>query len=318
MTRKPTEDDAVGIAGHVLGRPALRAWRFPTGTGNFVFDVTMSDGDRVVVRMAAADGVAGLKGAVYWSVTLRPLGIPLPSLLYADLDMREVPFPFLVLERFPGTDLGDVYLILSATEKRRLAAALVGHQRRVGELPMGRGYGYAVGYDGRFPHATWPEAIAASLDRSRRRIVANGFVDPAHVERVAEAMTPFVSDLARVPSTPFLHDITTKNVIVHEGRLSGIVDVDDLCFGDPLLTLALTRMALLARGWDTDYVDFWCEAAGIDKGSPRLDLYTAIHAVGFLSEVGHNFETRDAEPVDPAYVARLLGLLDRLLRCLKP
>jgi hypothetical protein len=39
--------------------------------------------------------------------------------------------------------------------------------------------------------------------------------------------------LDAIRATPFLHDTTTKNVIVtHDGVVSGIVDVDDLCFGD--------------------------------------------------------------------------------------
>lgn len=315
----PTEQVAAEIARSVLGRAALRASRFPTGTGNFVFDVTMSDGDRVVVRAAKSDGIAGLRGAVHWSVTLRPLGIPLPSLLYADLGMKSFPFPFVVLERFPGTDLGDVYTTISPAEKRALASSLVGYQRRVGQMPLGLGYGYAVGHDGVFPHATWPDAIRALLGRSRRRIAANGITNPAHVERVNNAMTSFLPDLTAIAPVPFLHDITTKKVIVHGGRLSGIVDVDDLCFGDPLLTVALTRMALLARGWDTDYIDYWCDAATIDRSSRRLDLYTAVIAVAFLSEVGHRFDTRDSvEPADPAYVTRLLAVLDRMLSQLAP
>lgn len=39
----PTESDAIEIAAGVLRRPVLRASRFPTGEGNFVFDVTMGD-----------------------------------------------------------------------------------------------------------------------------------------------------------------------------------------------------------------------------------------------------------------------------------
>ncbi|MBL8688271.1 MAG: aminoglycoside phosphotransferase family protein [Rhodospirillaceae bacterium] len=319
MTAMPTEKDAADVAARVLRRAVLHARRFPTGEGNFVFDMTMVDGDRVVVRMNTPEHVAVLKGAVHWSVTLRPLGVPLPSLLFADLDMKDGPFPFLVMERFPGTDLGDVYRTLWVEEKRALARTLAGHQRLVGGLPSGKGYGFALGYDGRFPHATWPDVVASMIDRSRRRVAANGIVDPAHVERVAAIASAEVAELAGIAATPFLHDITTKNVIVHQGRLSGIVDVDDLCFGDPGLTIALTRMALLARGWETDYIDFWCEAAGVGESRRRLDLYTAIFAIDFMAEVGHRYHTRDAaRPADMAYVARLIDILGMLLSRLAP
>lgn len=47
----------------------------------------------------------------------------------------------------------------------------------------------------------------------------------------------FDSYTSEVKPTPFLDDTTTKNVIINDGKLSGIVDVDYVNFGDHLLTL---------------------------------------------------------------------------------
>ena len=65
---------------------------------------------------------------------------------------------------------------------------------------------------------------------------------------VAAIMSKAQVELDALPPTPFLHDTTTKNVIVTPaGSFSGIVDVDDLCFGDPRYAVALTSAALLAH-----------------------------------------------------------------------
>jgi len=37
-----------------------------------------------------------------------------------------------------------------------------------------------------------------------------------------------------VPAICFLDDLTTKNVIVQDGVLQGVVDFDHVCYGDPL------------------------------------------------------------------------------------
>ena len=80
--------------------------------------------------------------------------------------------------------------------------------------------------------------------------------------------------LSKVSPTAFLDDTTTKNVIVSEkGELSGICDLDEMCFGDTLHSLAITKMSLLlieqesksAKLNKTDeieveYVKFWLEA----------------------------------------------------------
>jgi hypothetical protein len=103
-------------------------------------------------------------------------------------------------------------------------------------------------------------------------------------------------------------------VIIHNGRLSGIVDVDEICFGDPLTTPALTQMSLLASGYPTDYVDFWCDALELDHAQRRaVVFYTALFCVCFLGEVGQAFNANGSATVDLQKVARLNAILDDLL-----
>jgi hypothetical protein len=116
-----------------------------------------------------------------------------------------------------------------------------------------------------------------------------------------------------VAPTPFLHDTTTKNVLVTENGLAGIVDIDDLCFGDPLYVLSLTYMALLSSRSSTDYVDFWSNAWELTSLQRTVTrIYTAIHCVGFIGEVGQRFN-KDVVEIDHARLRYLEGILDDLL-----
>jgi Ser/Thr protein kinase RdoA (MazF antagonist) len=315
----PTARDAACIVSAVFGEVVESVTRFPTGSSHFVYDVRAASGRGVVVRISRRDGVEAVRGAVYWSRLLRPKGVPLPELLHVDLSMTRHPFPAVVLERLAGRDLGLVYQDLSRRQLRALAERLAHVQGIVTALPPGRGFGYATDYDGPFPHASWRDVVAASLQRSRERIRAAGLVDEHVVDSVESAVAPFAPYFDRVAATPFLHDITTKNVIVHEGRLSGIVDVDDLCFGDPLLLIALIRTAVLAHGHDPVYVHEWLDIVQPGaEGRAVLDLYTLLHCVDFMGELGQRFNRSAAAPVDPAYCARLQALytqlLDRIVR----
>src|SRR5262249_43979250 len=96
-------------------------------------------------------------------------------------------------------------------------------------------------------------------------------------------------------------------------RLSGIVDVDDLCFGDPLLLVALIRMALLAHARAATYFDCWVEILRPDaEQRAAIDLYTLQFCLDFMSELGTRFNRTEAR-VDPAYLARLRTLYGSLL-----
>jgi aminoglycoside phosphotransferase (APT) family kinase protein len=87
----------------------------------------------------------------------------------------------------------------------------------------------------------------------------------------------------------FLHDTTTKNVIVTTGgSFSGIVDVDDLCFGDPRYVVALTLTSLMVSGGPARYVDAWMNSANY-RNDRIFRLYIALFIVDFMSEHGQEF-----------------------------
>jgi aminoglycoside phosphotransferase (APT) family kinase protein len=295
---------------------AVRAiTRYPSGLANYVYDVQLADGRRVVARLTGgADAVATTRAAVYWNRLLRQRGVPLPRLLgYALRPLGGMPY--LLLERLPGQELGEVFPALTRAQQRALAGRIVAIQRAVGQLPDGPGYGFASSFRATDLLPNWAAVLRAELARAREWITGAGVVDVAHVAGVEVCLPAFSAYCATIAPRPFLDDTTTKNVIIHDGELSGIVDVDCLCFGDPLFTVALTRMALLSRGWETDYVDDWLKL--LDVNAPQraaLELYTAIFCVTFLGELGQAFNRATSAPVDPAHVARLLGVLETTLR----
>ena len=309
MPNGPDRKTVAAMAREVLADP-VRITRFPTGLRHFVFQASCAQGREVVVRVSRREDVGVASDSLYWSDRLRPLGVPLPKILHADVAMARHPFPFVILERLPGRDLCFLLDDLSHDELRRLASRLCALQAIVTDLPLGRGYGFSPRLEGPFPCASWSETIAKSLARSRRRIRAAGILSEHHADRVEAASGRFAGYFAGVRPTPFLHDIATKNVILEGARLTGIVDVDDLCFGDPLFLVGLIRVTLLATGHGSAYAEAWLDALRPNREQREaLDFYTALFCLDFMGELGHGFNRAQAAPVEPAYVERLKDLL---------
>ncbi len=312
-TNLPTERAAGDIVRRHLGREPLRVTRFPTGLANYVYDVAMGGGEHVVVRLAPAGDGARFAGAVYWHGRLVPLGVPLPGLLCHDAAPAGDSFPFMIIEHLPGRDLEFAYPALAAVQKRDLARRIVAIQRAAATLPPGPGFGYALSYDDRL-HPTWTALLEADLERNRRRIQEAALVDVRVIEPVQAKLRTYMPYLGRVTPRAFLDDTTTKNVLMHKGQLSGIVDVDVVCFGDPLFTPALTQMALLSRGYDTTYIQYWCEELALGAAQRRvLALYTALCCIGFLTELGRQFNRDAPQPIEEGAGQRLVGILDEVL-----
>ena len=311
----PTEQDAARILAEVFGCPVASIERFSTGLAHFVYDARLDDGRPIVVRLTRPANAPEFIGALYWYGCLKPLGIPLPELFYEDVRGNRHGFPVMIIERLSGSDLGDVYSSLSLDQKRQISAWVVDLQRRTSTLPQGPGFGYARSYDDPGLLPAWKDVLLGSLDRSHRRIESAGVVNVEVVERVRDRLGGFDDYLRSIEPVTFLHDTTTKNVIIDErGQPTGIVDVDTVCFGDPLFTLSLTRMALLAHGYDTAYVDHWERHLNLTPEQHAASLlYTAIHCVAFLSELGQPFNNEAVPPVGKDYHQHLFEVLQRLI-----
>jgi hypothetical protein len=309
ISAQPTPDAALAraILAAALGADAIAIERFPTGNQHYVYDCRLAGGGQAVVRIADAHNRAHMVAAAQCSDLLRPLGVPLPAILARGLAAE---CAYLVLARLPGTDLGHAIGDLSRAQRAGVAADVARAQDIASSLPSRGRYGFAARPE-EAPHSSWSAVLHASLDRSRRRIAQAALMDMACVERVRAVVRAREAALDAQPATCFLHDTTTKNVIVHAGRLSGIVDVDDFCYGDPLFVPALTLMSLMNTRGPIDYIVAWLAAARA-PADWRLALYAAIFCVDFMAEHGQVFNG-NIVPSRPEDRARLEAILARLL-----
>ncbi len=308
-----SEQDALESAGRIaadLGYPVLRLARMATGLCHQVFEAELSGGGSIVVRLGRRETARAMRGGIGWHGRLAAAGVPVPALLHSSADEER---PYMILERLPGRDLLFELPGMSEEQLRALAREIAAVQARAASLPRAAGYGFAAGYDDPSLARSWREVVERGLERSRRRLASTG-AGTSVVDAVARRLPVFDSYWQRIAPVAFLEDTTTKNVIVHEGRLSGIVDTDYVCFGDPLYTLGLTRMALLSAGFATAYTDRWAEALVLDDAScAAVALYTAVFCVDFMSELGQRFNRDAPIAVDPARAALLHRILDEQL-----
>jgi aminoglycoside phosphotransferase (APT) family kinase protein len=239
-----------------------------------------------------------MDGAVHLSGLLRPRGVPFPEIL---AENTKGELPWLVLQRLPGRDLGGVMADLTGAQLERTAISVSRAQAITAKTASAGRYGYAV-LPEQAPYSTWSQVLEANLDRSRRRIASARLFDPTLVDVVQTALGVRRERVDQIEPGPFLHDTTTKNVIVTpDGNFSGIVDVDDLCFGDPRYPAALTLVVLLAYGGPTEYVSAWLRHAE-KPDDPTFRLYVALFLLDLMAEHGQVFNgnERPSIPKDRA------------------
>jgi aminoglycoside phosphotransferase (APT) family kinase protein len=305
----PDESMAATVCRRHVGEPLGAISRFATGLCHYVYDVRTETG-AFAVRIASPHTRPQLRGGLYWHPRLEALGVPVPQLLGSG---AEGDCEYMVLRRLPGTDLGHVYSSLTSAQKQAIARGVADTQRAVASLPRPRGYGFACSWEqadtaGR---RSWADVVEGDIARSEERIVRAGHFDPRLAGRARAAMAPRSDYLRSVEPVGFLDDTTTKNVIVHEGRIAGIVDTDEVCFGDPMFTVGLTNMALLSLGVAADYIGHWLDAAKATPAQRQIvNAYTLVFCLNFMSEMGQTFN-RQVE-YDQARGAHLLRVFEQV------
>ena len=272
----PNKDIAAKVVTSMTDEKALSSVRMTTGDQYFVFVVKTTHTD-YVIRMTDAEHKKKFSSAIYWQEKLLPLGIPLAKFIKIDLDNKHSPFPALLMLRLPGDDLCNIYLSLTTADKNNLAKEMVQIQAATTALPDGKGFGIADTYEQILTDKTWYDFLLNRLQKFKDIIKQNAIFDETDVTKVISIAKNLQEELQAIRARPFLWDASERNVLVYNGKISGIVDVDDICFGDPLFVLALTRVALQQEGLDTLYTDYWAEALHLARKHN-----SALHSISFF------------------------------------
>ena len=181
-------------------------------------------------------------------------------------------FEYMLLTKIPGRDLGSVMAELTCDQMARIASEVVNIEQKIMSLPKGKGFGWTpVEVPG--PFANW----TAVIERDSKTAP----------EEIRNEISNWKTHFDSVEPICFLDDLTVKNVIVEDGEFQGIVDLDEVCYGDPLYWLSLAEVtSILDVGepgifYGEELRRLWEMS---ERSAAACDLYNAIQASWFLSK----------------------------------
>lgn len=288
--------EAIALFESVSTSRVVHIERCATGMANYVF-IVFTEKDKFVLRCSKDENA--YQDTVYWLGRLAECDIPIPTVLS---EGQYGGYVYLILSYFPGEDLGDVYGELKDSEKRQIAGEVVRIQRKVSKLEHRPD-----------PAWTWNRFVDEMLDVAETRIQSKHYFDPDKVRLVRKLQKDLQDYLDQVPQTPYLDDISTKNLLIHGGKVSGIIDIDGIGFGDWLTFAALSQVALLNMDQDTSYIDYLLDEIRPTPAQRKAFIfYCLLYCVDFMGERGMQFLDKTV-PVDENVIRRLNGIFDLLM-----
>lgn len=223
------------------------------------------------------------------------VGLPVPHVIAKGCFES---YEYLVLTYIEGRDLGLVYNDLSREDKQRIASQTV----RLQQL--------AAGLRCEKKCNPWYDFIDKMLDCAEERITENGFFDSEKVMRIKHQKEHLKSYFEELEPVAYLDDISTKNLLIDEGNVSGVIDIDEIGWGDPLTYIALTRTALLGMGCDDDICEMLLDAMDANDAQRRAEaFYSLLYCVDLMSERGMVFNGKRVK-VDDEVITRFNRIYD--------
>lgn len=262
-----------------------------TGIAGYVYSITF-ESEKYVIKISENKEL--ISGATYWLSKLSSLDLPIPKI--HSINTQTFPYYF-IMTFIPGKDLGVVYNDLSKSEKECIANSIFKFQNEIRKLSLANGYGFLNSYeDKQNIRNSWREVVEAHIQRSEKRIIQNGIFDKEYVNNVRLLLPYFHDYFKTIKPIPFFDDTTTKNVLIDNGKISGIIDFDWICFGDRLYVIALTTMSLISMKSDLDYIEYWKTLEKLSEVQEIvLMFYILVFCIDFMAEKGMKFNKSKIE-----------------------
>jgi aminoglycoside phosphotransferase (APT) family kinase protein len=295
------EEFAREITQEILGVKTASIQRFPTGLSHFVFDVSAENGFSCVIRIARPERTQEFERGIKWHAEIESLGVRLPQ-IYEVGEIND--HHFAVYERLMGDDLENLYPSLSAQEVKRIAEEVAEIQRSIQTLDK-RLFGRTN---------SWEEVLRGVISRSEREILWHGLCDPKYIDLILEEIEKHAEDFHTIEPVAFLYDLSVRNVIIFNGNVTGIIDVDDVWYGDPLLAIGRGKTILLAMRQDTDFINHWCAYLELTAQEMRMvELYSLLYCLRFMGTIGTKLNGNASIQTNPENARLFESLADNIL-----
>jgi aminoglycoside phosphotransferase (APT) family kinase protein len=247
---------------------------------NIAYRVRLADGTGLVLKIApdpAAPALAYERDimrteALFYRTAAG--AVPVPAVVRADFTRRLIGSDYLLMTELPGANWAAQRERIVGADRDRLRTELGAVTAALHGIT-----GTSFGYPQDEPAPTWRAAFTGMLDALFADALRFDVPLPESTRRVRSAMARHLYLLDDVATPALVHfDLWAGNILVHDGRLTGVVDGERAFWGDPLAELASVSLFGDVEQ-DAAFVAGYRSAGGKlafdDRVRRRLALYQA-------------------------------------------
>lgn len=286
--------------------------RLKTGISNEVYRVTVK-GDNFVVRMNKdSQEILGTK--IFTPIFLA-LGIHVPKIIAENYDASELGYAYQIIEHFPGIDLKDVVEQLTDQQIVAIAKQIATIFLKLRDLPTNGSYGFVTNEKGA-AFSNWNDWVNNEFDMAvarglKTKILADQQELVSKIRKILDAQTQYFSEVRSIFYYP---DIAGKNILVDNGKFTGLVDLDTISYGDPLESVGRIYASWPGTHYGNLYSTTVIQELELDEQQKAIvKVYALLHRFSWMCENGIIFNANTTGTVNREKQDRDLKRIDQLL-----
>lgn len=298
------------IVGKEFGSKPGRIQRMANGICNEVYLVGF-DGREVIIRLKSE--ARYMLGSHNHIPLFQSKGIRVPEILAEDYSKRDLPFAYQIQSKIDGRDIKDVVDTLTDGQLRAVGGEIANIFRRLIDVPNNGKFGVLWGDDNDLV-----DSWAAEVERVTEVVLGwgakTGVLD-AKLEKILRWINSEYKDYFNsVRPITYFGDICSKNVMIHEGRFSGLVDLDSLAQGDPLEAIGRIKASWYGTHHGQIYSEAVMDALQLSPKHRKLvTMYALLNRMFWTCENGIQFNQNTNSTVDREREANDKKVVDQLL-----
>lgn len=222
------------------------------------------------------------------------LQIKTPTIIAEDYSQNKVPFCYQILSKIKGRDLVVVIDKLSKEELKSIAIEVSNIFDKFKTFPTKDGFGEITGLDEE-EYKNLFEIIKNQQKTISERNEKTKVIDQETIDVLNEIIKTYQSYFSEVKPKLYYDDISSKNVMIHNGKFAGLVDLDFLMKGDYLEAIGRIIASWYGKNHEEVYINEIIKLQRLDEYQQKIvKMYAILHLIYWTSEEGIQFNSNSS------------------------
>lgn len=295
MTENKHHDYIAQITQREFGAPPGTITRMNNGICNEVYTVEVA-GREYIFRLNSEPRF--MLGSRNNTPLFKSKGIKVPDILAEDYSKTWLPVAFQIQSKIDGRDIKDVIETLDDGQLKAIGADVANIFRQLASVPNNGKFGVLWGDDKDLVDS-WSAEVARVIQVVSGWGMQTGVLDAKLEEVLSRINTEYKAYFDRVRPYTYFGDLSSKNVMIHEGQFSGLVDLDSLAQGDPLEAIGRIKASWYGTHYGAVYANAVMDSLGLPEPQRKIvTMYALLNRTFWTLENGVQFNQNTSRTID--------------------